>query len=131
MFLCMSVMESVPLKIRCCCCKVLKNWAIGLMDSCMIVVQEMEFLVQVRNVLSNLTRDNLFIVVNWWDMVCSEGNASAVKAQHIAKAKKFLTREFAFEEDSVEERIFFISAKEALATAQAAASSKILFTKLT
>ena len=82
-------------------------------------------MVRVKTILSNLTSNNLFILFNWWDVVCSDGDADRVRDQHVMKAKRFLMDKFHFDEKSVEDRIFFISGKEALSTAQATQHSKM------
>ena len=89
------------------------------------LLQEKVFLVRVKHILSNLTSNNLFILFNWWDEVCSDKGADRVKDQHVTKAKRFLMDEFHFTKKSAEDRIFFISAKEALSIARAAQHSKM------
>ena len=54
--------------------------------------------------------------------MCSEANASEVRAQHLTKSRRFLVDEFGFEEESVKNSIFFISAKEVLAIHQETAN---------
>ena len=72
-------------------------------------------MVRIKHILSNLTSNNLFILFNHWDEVCSGGDASEVRGQHLVKSRKFLVDEFGFEEESVKNSIFFVSAKEVLA----------------
>lgn len=79
-----------------------------------IMLTEKKFFHKVSERLSN---PNLFIVHNRWDASAGDEAQEQVRKQHTERAIHFLTRELQIcTKEEAEDRIFFISAKEALQT---------------
>lgn len=79
-----------------------------------IMLTEKKFFHKVSERLSN---PNLFIVHNRWDASAGDDAQEQVRKQHTERAINFLTRELKIcTKEEAEDRIFFISAKEALQT---------------
>jgi len=70
-----------------------------------------------HKVSERLSNPNIFIVHNRWDASAGEDCQQDVRKQHTERALQFLTQELGVAtREEAEERIFFISAKEALQT---------------
>merc|ERR1719282_1805886 len=79
-----------------------------------IMLTEKKFFHKVNERLSN---PNLFIVHNRWDASAGEEEQVEVRKQHTDRATQFLVEELALcSEEEAKDRIFFLSAKEALQT---------------
>ena len=79
-----------------------------------IMLTEKKFFHKVNERLSN---PNLFIVHNRWDASAGEDEQVEVRKQHTDRATQFLVEELALcSEEEAKDRIFFLSAKEALQT---------------
>jgi len=79
-----------------------------------IMLTEKKFFHKVSERLSN---PNIFILHNRWDASAGDDEQDQVRNQHKERAVAFLTKELEIcSKDEAEERIFFISAKEALQT---------------
>jgi len=79
-----------------------------------IMLTEKKFFHKVSERLSN---PNIFILHNRWDASAGEDQQDQVRNQHKERALAFLTSELGIcSREEAEERIFFISAKEALQT---------------
>jgi len=78
------------------------------------MLTEKKFFHKVNERLSN---PNLFIVHNRWDASAGEDEQVEVRKQHTDRATQFLVEELALcSEEEAKDRIFFLSAKEALQT---------------
>jgi len=70
-----------------------------------------------HKVSERLSRPNLFIIHNRWDASAGEDEQDDVRKQHMERATQFLVSELGLcSEEEARDRIFFISAKEALQT---------------
>jgi len=79
-----------------------------------IMLTEKKFFHKVSERLSN---PNIFIIHNRWDASAGEDQQDQVRNQHKERALAFLTNELGVcTKEEAEDRIFFISAKEALQT---------------
>ena len=79
-----------------------------------IMLTEKKFFHKVSERLSN---PNIFILHNRWDASAGEDEQDQVRNQHKERAVAFLTSELGIcNKEEAEDRIFFISAKEALQT---------------
>ena len=79
-----------------------------------IMLTEKKFFHKVNERLSN---PNLFIVHNRWDASAGEDEQAEVRKQHTDRATQFLVEELGLcSEEEAKDRIFFLSAKEALQT---------------
>jgi len=79
-----------------------------------IMLTEKKFFHKVSERLSN---PNIFIVHNRWDCSAGDDAQESVRRQHTDRAVKFLVDELQVcSKEEVEDRIFFIAAKEALQT---------------
>jgi len=79
-----------------------------------IMLTEKKFFHKVSERLSN---PNIFIIHNRWDASAGEDEQDQVRNQHKERALAFLTNELGVcTKEEAEDRIFFISAKEALQT---------------
>jgi len=79
-----------------------------------IMLTEKKFFHKVSERLSN---PNIFILHNRWDASAGDDEQEQVRNQHKERAVAFLTSELGIcSKDEAEDRIFFISAKEALQT---------------
>jgi len=79
-----------------------------------IMLTEKKFFHKVSERLSN---PNLFIVHNRWDASAGEDEQAEVRKQHQDRATQFLVTELGIcSEEEAKDRIFFLSAKEALQT---------------
>ena len=79
-----------------------------------IMLTEKKFFHKVSERLSN---PNIFILHNRWDASAGEDEQGQVRNQHKERAVAFLTSELGIcTNEEAEDRIFFISAKEALQT---------------
>jgi len=79
-----------------------------------IMLTEKKFFHKVNERLSN---PNLFIVHNRWDASAGEDEQAEVRKQHTDRATQFLVEELKLcSEEEAKDRIFFLSAKEALQT---------------
>ncbi|XP_072035110.1 mitofusin-2-like [Amphiura filiformis] len=70
-----------------------------------------------HKVSERLSKPNIFILNNRWDASAGEEYSEAVKQQHMERDVKFLVEELkVITEQEAEDRVFFVSAKEALIT---------------
>lgn len=68
-----------------------------------------------HKVSSRLSKPNIFILQNRWDVSVNEEDAEEVKEQHYTRNTQFLTDELKVaDKQEAKNRIFFVSAKEAL-----------------
>ena len=68
-----------------------------------------------HKVSSRLSKPNIFILQNRWDVSVNEEDADEVKEQHYTRNTQFLTDELKVaDKQEAKNRIFFVSAKEAL-----------------
>lgn len=64
-----------------------------------------------------ISKPNIFILNNRWDVVTAEGEADKVKKQHTERSILFLCDELnVIAKEEAEERVFFVSAKEVINT---------------
>merc|ERR1719412_1267732 len=79
-----------------------------------IMLTEKKFFHKVSERLSN---PNIFILHNRWDCSAGDENSLSVRQQHTERASKFLVDELQVcSKEEINDRIFFIAAKEALQT---------------
>jgi len=70
-----------------------------------------------HKVSERLSRPNIFIIHNRWDCSAGEEEQAEVRKQHTDRATQFLVSELGLcSDEEAKDRIFFISAKEALQT---------------
>jgi len=70
-----------------------------------------------HKVSEKISKPNIFILNNRWDVVVSEGEAEKVKKQHTERSILFLCDELnVISKEEAEERVFFVSAKEVINT---------------
>ena len=64
-----------------------------------------------KRVSEKLSRPNVFVLFNRWDGSDMEEDAESVRAQHLAKASKFLCEDLHLDVNGAD-RVFFVSARE-------------------
>lgn len=70
-----------------------------------------------HKVSEKISKPNIFILNNRWDVVTAEGEAEKVKKQHTERSILFLCDELnVISKEEAEERVFFVSAKEVINT---------------
>lgn len=70
-----------------------------------------------HKVSEKISKPNIFILNNRWDVVTAEGEADKVKKQHTERSILFLCDELnVIAKEEAEERVFFVSAKEVINT---------------
>lgn len=68
-----------------------------------------------HKVSARVSKPNIFILNNRWDVVAEEPESVQVRKQHTERSIAFLAEELQLNRDEALERVFFVSAKEVLA----------------